>query len=512
MVGHDSNDWRSPAFFQFSEMKPDTYLKIVDLKGNIGTHFFDAATDTLAEAVAELNVSTNNIINKYVYNLVLNASNSAMFVQAVSRYFGLHGDFKSVDIVDINNLRVCSSGTGNVTDYFGGEIAATTLYPPFAKALPINGMTLLSVGAIGGAPAVTDNFVEKVARCVEMILNPDGASIIYNKQAAVLQKLQSLKTIQRIGYVGMGSYTPSLEDMAGWDNTMDSNSNVDFVWENTSLSPQAQITEVLEHVLHTITTFGLPGAYPTVFNQTSPSGPTYAAMSEAINNGVFDTSGYSQQPGETLDEFRALLMREYLYLLIYAEWNFITTYVSGGTLSPEWTADTPSLVASTNPLGHALYTDYISKLLVTPSTTILNTIFLTSATPSGYVPFEIDPSGGNVDCLSRIYKSSQSITSNPTWGTAKFINDGKVLPPMSWAMFVYDKCKIVGKDAPKWTISNTTNSSVADIYFESKYLTYLFKDPGKYMITLELTDTNGNKYKKGRNILNIKEIKESQQI
>jgi hypothetical protein len=83
---------------------------------------------------------------------------------------------------------------------------------------------------------------------------------------------------------------------------------------------------------------------------------------------------------------------------------------------------------------------------------------------------------------------------------------------MSWAMFVYDKCRVVGKEAPKWTISNTTNSSVADIYFESKYLTYLFKDPGKYMITLELTDTNGNKYKKGRNILNIKEIKTSQQI
>jgi hypothetical protein len=205
-------------------------------------------------------------------------------------------------------------------------------------------------------------------------------------------------------------------------------------------------------------------------------------------------------------------MREYLYLLIYAEWNFITTYVSGGTLAPEWTADTPALVASNNPLGHALYTDYISKVLAKPSTTILNTIFATSATPSGYIPFELSPTGGNVDCLSRIYKSSQSITSNPTWGTAKFINDGKTLPPMTWAMFVYDKCRIVGKDTPRWIISNTTNSSVADIYFESKYLTYLFKDPGKYMITLELTDTNGNKYKKGRNILNIKEIERSQQI
>jgi hypothetical protein len=205
-------------------------------------------------------------------------------------------------------------------------------------------------------------------------------------------------------------------------------------------------------------------------------------------------------------------MREYLYLLIYAEWNLITTYISGGTLSPEWTANNPSDVATNNPLGHALYTNFISKLLVKPDTTVLDSIFALPSNLSGYVPFEIDPSGGNVDCLSIIYRSSQSITSNPTWGTAKFINDGKVLPPMTWAMFVYDKCRIVGKDAPRWIISNTTNSSVADIYFESKYLTYLFKDPGKYMISLELTDTNGNKYKKDRNILNIKEIERSQQI
>ena len=497
----------TPAFFQFSEIKPNTYLKIVDKDGVTGTHYFDATTNTLAEAVAQLNVSKNPIINKYVYNLVLNASNSAMFVQAVSRYFGLHGNFKSVDIVDVDGIRVCASGTGNATDYFGGPLAATNLYPPFEKSLPINGMTLVSLGAISGAPAVNDSFVEKVARTIEMILDPTASGINYNKQAAVLQSMQSKKTIQRIGYVGMGEYSPALETLPGWDATNDDNANVDFVWETPPpvTAPKSQITEVIEHVLHTITTFGFPGAYPTVFNQTSPSGPTFAAMSEAINNGTFDTSGYVQQPGQSNNEYNALLMREYLFLLIFAEWDFITPYA--GSLAPEWTASTPALVASQNPLGHALYTDYISKLIVTPSTTILDTIFATSATPSGYVPFEREPIGGNVDCLSRIYRSSQSITSNPTWGTAKFINDGKVLPPMTWAMFVYDKCQIVGKEAPKWTITNTTNSSVADIYSESKYLTYLFKDPGKYMITLELTDTNGNKYKKGRNILNIKQTK-----
>tara|TARA_R110000803_G_scaffold59157_6_gene117579 strand:+ start:1080 stop:4421 length:3342 start_codon:yes stop_codon:yes gene_type:complete len=215
----------SPAFFQFDEMQPVSYLKIVDKNGIAGTEYFGPTVDTLSEAVAILNLSSNPIINKYVYNLVMNAASDEIFVQAVSRYYGVYGDFTSVDIVDENGNRICSDATG------------------------------------AGA------------------------------------------------------------------------------------------------------------------------------------------------------------------------------------------------------------------------------------------------------CDSRIYKSGQSISNNPTWNTAKFINDGKVLPPMTWAMFVYNKCRIVGKAEPKWTISNTTDSSVADIYFESKYLTYLFKEPGKYAITLELTDTNGNKYKKSRNILNIKQIK-----
>ena len=72
--------------------------------------------------------------------------------------------------------------------------------------------------------------------------------INYNKQAAVLQKMQSLKTIQRIGYIGMGSYNPDLETLPGWDDTYDNNANVDFVWEIPWSSTNAQITEVLEHV------------------------------------------------------------------------------------------------------------------------------------------------------------------------------------------------------------------------------------------------------------------------
>ncbi len=74
---------------------------------------------------------------------------------------------------------------------------------------------------------------------------------------------------------------------------------------------------------------------------------------------------------------------------------------------------------------------------------------------------------------------------------------------MTWTMFVYDKCQIAGKDKAKWKIVNTTDPNSSDIYLDSKYLTYLFKDLGKYEITLELEDSNGNKYIKSRNILVI---------
>lgn len=106
-------------------------------------------------------------------------------------------------------------------------------------------------------------------------------------------------------------------------------------------------------------------------------------------------------------------------------------------------------------------------------------------------------------CESLIYKKGLHVSSNPTWNSVKFINNGMKLPKLTWAMFVYDKCKIKGKDKPIWTIKNVSDNEVSDIYFGSKYLTFLFKNPGNYEITLELTDSNGNKYKKGRNILII---------
>ena len=109
-----------------------------------------------------------------------------------------------------------------------------------------------------------------------------------------------------------------------------------------------------------------------------------------------------------------------------------------------------------------------------------------------------DPSGTVVTGYEK------GIVNNVTWSTMKVIDDWKILPRYSFITMTYDKCRIAGKDKATWKISNVSKPGSDDIYFSSKYLTYLFKEPGKYKIGLELYDSNLNKYEIEKNMLIIK--------
>ena len=56
-----------------------------------------------------------------------------------------------------------------------------------------------------------------------------------------------------------------------------------------------RVTEIIEHVLHTICQYGLPYAYPYELNILNGQigSPLMTAMQEAIDNNVFDVSSYS---------------------------------------------------------------------------------------------------------------------------------------------------------------------------------------------------------------------------
>jgi len=288
-----------------------------------------------------------------------------------------------------------SINCGGNSDYASTAIVTSTEYAPLAKQLDVRGLKLLAWGAKGGATAVSDSFIQKVARQVEMMLDPVGTDVDATAQAAAIAKMKLSNTVQFIGHTN-GSYSPSiLTDDAndyypGLDIIRNMYNNVDFIWESDdnggSYTADGQIMEVMEHVLHTLTVYALPGAYPTQFNQTNQTSALYDACAQAITNNVFDTSGYSGTwPGSDPD-FRALIMREYYYLLTLAMWEYFS-FASGGSLSPEWNDNsrTPSGVQTNNSLGYALYNSYGKKVLAKPSETILDAMHATDAV-SGWVP------------------------------------------------------------------------------------------------------------------------------
>ena len=282
-------------------------------------------------------------------------------------------------------------------------LQATTEYGPFSSLISVYGLRILGLGDIGGQPAVQDEFLRKTAQTFKLLLNPDAAGIDQGARTKALEGLTSYNVIQRVGIGSYGSYSPSLDSgsYSGWDQVNQANWATDFIWHlrdsNGSYSPsgKTQTTETLEHALHTLSQYAFPAAFPDELNVYSSngradgiSGGLQDAYDEAVRNGVYDPSDYSGA-NDGSDGYGQLLLREYVYCLIYAEWGYISALTEEGTLAPEWSDAhlSAEAIARDNPLGHKLFTENISKIISKPSLVSLQSIFKDGdAGLSGYVP------------------------------------------------------------------------------------------------------------------------------
>ena len=307
-----------------------------------------------------------------------------------------------VGVFDVNNRDFTNDGIpvmkGGDEVFNTDPLLSSSRYTPYDRFLDVYGIKLVGTPAIGGAKANTSEFIRKVAKTVTLLLDSTyGGNTNPTTQMIAVNNMKSMKTAQKIGWVGGSAYTPSMlsdnagDSYPGLTKFQYNFQSVDHIWEQPgeSLVGDDQAIEVLEHLIHTITVYGL-SAIPQLA-QTNQTNELYLAMVEAIDNNRFDTSGYSGTFPGTDPEFRALLMREYLWLLVLGEWNYVTEFVTGGTLAPEWHDNmrTPEGIAAAgnNPLGHALYTTYIEPILTKPSTTNLRSIYKDNAEGvSGYTP------------------------------------------------------------------------------------------------------------------------------
>jgi hypothetical protein len=285
----------------------------------------------------------------------------------------------------------------------------------FDRSLEVNGLQLFVAGAVGGQIAVPDEWAKKIAQTVKLLTDPNDAEIDIPSQERMIQVLQGASgtwhegypAAQRLAYGGGSDYSPNpltdsgIEEYNGYQNLWRYMMN-DMVWYRNSSDGEVNnvgdydIAEVLEHLMHTIHLFGVPGAvtgsqnalqWDNEFHSGWQTSELYYAMKEAVDNGVFSLKDYGDENINTPDTY-SVASKEYLYLLNFGMWEYGQEFWENGSLAPEWNdnAITPSGIQQNNPLGYALFNSYIKPVLSKPSLTDLRTIFQDNdGGTSGYV-------------------------------------------------------------------------------------------------------------------------------
>ena len=311
------------------------------------------------------------------------------------------------------------AAAASATVYGKGSLTATTS-TLFDRTLDVYGLKLLVGGASGSQEAVPDAWAHKVAQSVVMLMDPDGSNINVTAQENMKKILAGedgtwhagLGVSQRI-LKGAGSEYPLNPLADSTDGQLNAqygsgteallnNIMQDMVWYKNSTgtinSGDGDIQELYEHILHTLHPWGVRGAVagsaealnytkvgsidPHDANDSSwKTSELYLAMKEAIDNGVFDPSGYASDPLNVGEQFHVTAV-EYTYILNFSMWSmgkeFWPDKVNGdGALEGEWsvTASDPTGVLSENPLGHALFMKYFDPVLSKPDFVTLRSMF-----------------------------------------------------------------------------------------------------------------------------------------
>jgi hypothetical protein len=293
------------------------------------------------------------------------------------------------------------------SSYFSsGQLTSdTTISAWFDRSLEVYGLKLVVAGEVGGQIAVPDEWAKKVAQTVKLLINPTASNVNISYQEEMIKVLRGdsgtwhagLPTIQRIAYGGGSGYSPNpLSDAgsaqySGYREFLDLHMANDMIWYKINSDGtvnnmgDVDIGEVLEHLMHTIHIFGLPGAVPgsqtaLQWDPENHSGwqqsELYLAMKEAVGNSVFSLADYGDGSIDSEETYR-VATKEYLYLLNFGMWEFGTEIWQGGSLAPEWNdnARTPAGVQQNNPLGYALFNKYMNPVLSKPSMETLRSIF-----------------------------------------------------------------------------------------------------------------------------------------
>ena len=227
-------------------------------------------------------------------------------------------------------------------------------YAPFTKILTSYGTTLLSLST------VDDSFVSDIGNTIEEMFDATTSTDPDMQNTFIENSYKYASTIPL--------FYPTDFNNFDFKNSKDNNSICDTISAKQE-SRNTQVLEIMEHILHIMTDVGFHYTYPNEWGLTTSS-TLYTCMQEAITAGYFKVSGYENMDAEVKDR---VMLQEFAYWFISSAWGLQTTY--GDNDTSEWTLKSQSaLQSSMSSCYTTLVTNTVSKVLISPSTSFLNTL------------------------------------------------------------------------------------------------------------------------------------------
>ena len=247
---------------------------------------------------------------------------------------------------------------------------------PFVRYIDVQNLRLYSLDE------VSNKFLKNVAKTYLLMLKTNS-QIDPEMRAEYLKITKNNYVYQRIGLEGTDYYEKkfntsfnNLPQSRIVENGPFRENITDYIWEyrRENTKPE-QITEVIEHLLHTITNVAFSIQYSD-WDWRNPSSMINLATQEAIDKGIFNISGYKEilDRGDE-DGFNKAITTEFAYWLIAVEWG-LGDFI--GIPNDEFRIGNRKEISEKLPLGHRMYKCYVEKILSPPDLKSLLSIFPTN--------------------------------------------------------------------------------------------------------------------------------------
>ncbi len=207
---------------------------------------------------------------------------------------------------------------------------------------------------------VPDEFVNEVAVTFHEMF-PQDSTLNLEVQHQVLNAMLQYRSLIP---VLEGRYETASDDVgAGLEKLSNDYSVCDIIMYKDGTGRQTM--EVVEHLLHYVTSLGLHLVAPENWSFSDPNSEVTKVMNTAVELELYDISGYKEILDEDEEVHQRVVVQEFAYWLISTYWDLQEPY--GNLQEKEWNIDNKKQLLEKLPNGYNLVENTVNKIMRAPS-------------------------------------------------------------------------------------------------------------------------------------------------